>query len=325
MPSITVTVTPDGAPTPVEPATVSHTSHDDADGVLAAKFDGAPGMPTSGPRGRFGDLAGPNQVRVVRPPGDQPRRCQVQRRIQLVTHADVQRAGVTVGDDRRLVDLAGRADERPQQRAQADHQRRGDRGHDRQRLTPSGLDFHADTPAGQRHRGPASKELITGHLGPGRQPEAVPRPSLPATLFRHVYSPSGLLERLDIVPEDIRARITSTTVRDPHGPRHACSAGSLLFTSRRVDESGHFRVCRVAGPCERCRQRRWHFRYSPLDPPAGFFTSSLGMLAVDGRLVLSNAHFAGLLRHTTVTESAPASGRCRPSRVAAALEARWAT
>ena len=51
MPSITVTVTPDGAPIPVEPATLSHTSHDEAGGVLGAMFDGAPGMPTSGPRG----------------------------------------------------------------------------------------------------------------------------------------------------------------------------------------------------------------------------------------------------------------------------------
>ncbi len=52
MPSITVVVSPDGAPTPVEPATLSHTSHDAADGLLGPKFDGAPGMPTSGPRGR---------------------------------------------------------------------------------------------------------------------------------------------------------------------------------------------------------------------------------------------------------------------------------
>ena len=75
-------------------ATVSHTSHDDAGGVLGAKFDGAPGIPTSGPCGMLRDLAGPNQVRVVRPPGDQPRRRQIQRGVQLVAHADVERAGI---------------------------------------------------------------------------------------------------------------------------------------------------------------------------------------------------------------------------------------
>lgn len=51
MPSITVTVTPDGVPVPAEPATVSHTSHDEEDGVAGLNADGAPGMPTIGPRG----------------------------------------------------------------------------------------------------------------------------------------------------------------------------------------------------------------------------------------------------------------------------------
>ena len=170
---------------------MSHTSHDDVCGVLGANSEGAPGMPTIGPCGRAAIWLARTEVWVVRPSGDQPGRGQVQRRVQPVAHPDEQRARVLVRDDGRLADLTRRAEERPQQRPQADHQRRRNRRHHGQRLPPSRLDFHADSPPGQRHRGSARKELITRHLGPRRQPEAVTRPPLPAALFSHVRSPSG--------------------------------------------------------------------------------------------------------------------------------------
>ena len=148
-------------------------------------------MPTIGPCGRAAIWLDRTEVRVVRPPGDQPRRGQIQRRVQPVTHPDEQRTRVLVRDNGRLADLTRRADERVQQGPQADHQRRGNRRHHGQRLPPPRLDLHADSPPGQRHCGSARKELITRHLGPRRQPEAVTRPPLPAALFSHFRSPSG--------------------------------------------------------------------------------------------------------------------------------------
>lgn len=49
-PSITVTATGSGAPTPKVLVTASHTSHDDVGGEVASSIEGAPGIPTIGPR-----------------------------------------------------------------------------------------------------------------------------------------------------------------------------------------------------------------------------------------------------------------------------------
>ncbi|AMC50663.1 Uncharacterised protein [Mycobacterium tuberculosis] len=48
---MTVTVTPCSDPMLDEVATVSQTSQDDAGGLFGENDDGAPGIPTSGPRG----------------------------------------------------------------------------------------------------------------------------------------------------------------------------------------------------------------------------------------------------------------------------------
>ena len=144
------------------------------------------------------DLACLHFVRIVRPTGDQPRRRQIQSRVERVAHPNIERPGVAVGNDRRLPYLAGRADKGIQQGPEADHQRRGHRCHHRQRLTPARLNLHSDAPASQRHRRSTSKELVAGYLGPRRQPEAVTRPPLSAALVRHVSSPSGLSKRLGI-------------------------------------------------------------------------------------------------------------------------------
>src|ERR1700742_2520321 len=49
---MTVTATGSGAPAPKALVTASHTSHDERSGAAAVRSDGAPGMPTIGPRGR---------------------------------------------------------------------------------------------------------------------------------------------------------------------------------------------------------------------------------------------------------------------------------
>src|SRR5437588_1890266 len=87
--------------------------------------------------------------------------------------------------------------------------------------------------------------------------------------------------------------MTSTTVRDPHGPRHAAP---YALTSIYIS------LCRpirsLSGPPvgrtlpATARTTELALPLMRTDPPAGFFTSSMGIVAADRPLVLLNARNA---------------------------------